>query len=145
VSRVTEDTGMAAFNRQLITTFRETSGVGELDWVNFDWIILLTTTGRRSGAPRTIPLRFVRDSTGQLLLLASNGGAPQDPDWFRNIAADPHVRVESTGATWAAEAEVLRGEERDKAYRLWIEQTPQVAGHQDQAGRELPVVRLRPS
>jgi deazaflavin-dependent oxidoreductase (nitroreductase family) len=131
------------FNQQVIEQFRASGGVGELGPVHFDKLVLLTTVGRRSGRRHTIPLGSALDADGHLLLFASNMGAPSDPDWYRNLEGDPHAHVEVTGAEWDAEAEILRGDERDDAYRRWVEMAPNVAGHQEKAGRTIPMVRIR--
>jgi len=138
---VTQD--FADFNRQVIVAFRAAGGRGELGPVHFENLVLLTTTGRRSGQPRTVPLGSAADDEGRLLLFASNMGAPRHPDWYRNLEADPHVHVEVTGAAWDTEAEILHGAERDDAYRRWVEMAPQVAGHEAKAGRTIPMVRVR--
>jgi deazaflavin-dependent oxidoreductase (nitroreductase family) len=62
--------------------------------VHFDKLVLLTTTGRRSGRQHTVPLGLVAADDGRLLLFASNMEARTDPDWFANLAADPRVHVE---------------------------------------------------
>lgn len=133
---------MREFNRQLVVKFRETGGVGEYGPVDFSRLVLLTTTGRRSGEPRTVPLGAARDAGDDLLLFASNQGAPQHPDWFLNLRDDPHVTVEITGLTWEADAVVLAGDERDDAYRRWIEAAPHVADHEQKAARTIPMVRI---
>jgi deazaflavin-dependent oxidoreductase (nitroreductase family) len=138
---MTEDIG--AFNQQVIERFRAGGGRGELGPVHFESLVLLTTTGRRSGQPHTVPLGFTADTDGNLLLFASNMGAPEDPDWFRNLQRNPRVHVEVTGAAWDADAEVLDGAEREDAYRRWIEMAPHVAAHQEKAGRTIPMVRVR--
>jgi deazaflavin-dependent oxidoreductase (nitroreductase family) len=131
------------FNQELIDKFRETGGVGELGPVHFDRLVLLTTTGRRTGTQHTVPIGSAPDADGNLLLFASNMGAPQDPDWFRNLSADPNVTVEITGQTFEAQAEILAGEERDDAYRRWVEMAPHVADHEEKARRTIPMVRIR--
>ena len=134
------------FNRQVIDRFRASGGVGELGPVHFDKLLLLTTTGRRSGQPRTVPLGSARDDDENYLLFASNMGAPRHPDWYLNIAAAPRVRVEVTGAEWETDAEILTGADRDDAYARWLDIAPHVADHQDKAGRIIPMVRVpRPS
>ena len=133
----------ADFNRQLIAAFRAAGGRGELGPVHFENLVLLTTTGRRSGQPRTVPLGSAADDEDNLLLFASNMGAPRDPDWYRNLEADPHVHVEVTGAEWDTDAEILSGAERDDAYRRWVQMAPHVAGHEEKAGRRIPMVRIR--
>ncbi|HEV7205536.1 MAG TPA: nitroreductase/quinone reductase family protein [Jatrophihabitans sp.] len=133
---------MREFNRNLVEKFRETGGIGELGPVDFGSLVLLTTTGRRSGEPRTVPLGAARDAGDDLLLFASNMGAAQEPDWCRNLRDDPHVTVEITGLTWETDAVILEGAERDDAYRRWIEMAPHVAAHEEQAGRTIPMVRI---
>lgn len=139
---MTDGLDIQDFNRQVITAFRATDGVGSLGPVHFDSLVLLTTTGRRTGQPRTVPLGSCRNADGDLLLFASNMGSPTDPDWLRNIRADPHVVVEMTGRTCDTQAEVLDGVARDGAYRRWIEAAPHVADHQAKAGRVIPMVRV---
>lgn len=139
---MTESMDVRAFNQQVIETFRKTGGVGALGPVHFESLVLLTTTGRRSGAPRTVPLGSCRTADGELLLFASNMGSPTDPDWLVNIRADPHVTVEVTGRSWHASAEILAGDARDDAYHRWITAAPHVADHQATAGREIPMVRI---
>lgn len=135
---------MQQFNRQLIEQFRASGGTGQLGQVRFDRLVLLTTTGRRSGRRHTVPLGTAHDEAGNLLLFASNMGAPEDPDWYRNIESKPHVTVEVTDGRWDAEAEILEGAERDDAYRRWIDMAPHVADHEPKAGRRIPMVRISP-
>jgi deazaflavin-dependent oxidoreductase (nitroreductase family) len=71
-------------------------------------------------------------------------GAPEDPDWYRNIESNPHVTVEVTDGRWDAAAEILEGAERDDAYRRWIDMAPNVADHEAKAGRRIPMVRIPP-
>jgi deazaflavin-dependent oxidoreductase (nitroreductase family) len=132
-----------AFARQLVEQFRESGGVGRLGPVDFERLVVLTTTGRRTGRPHTVPIGAARDDAGNLLLFASNMGAPRHPDWYRNIEANPRVTVEVTGASWDADAEILDGADRDDAYRRWIEMAPNVADHEQKAGRRIPMVRVR--
>jgi deazaflavin-dependent oxidoreductase (nitroreductase family) len=138
---MTDGMDFHAFNQQLIAQFRTSGGQGELGPVHFDKLVLLTTTGRRSGRPRTVPLGGVRDGDA-VLLFASNMGSPKDPDWYLNLAADPHVTVELPGRTFSTSAQVLTGTEREAAYATWIADSPSVADHQEQAGRTIPMVRL---
>jgi deazaflavin-dependent oxidoreductase (nitroreductase family) len=142
---MTEEMDVKQFNAQLVKAFRDSGGVGEMGPVHFDRLVLLTTTGRRTGEPRTVPLGSVRTEDDALLLFASNRGAPKDPDWYRNLVANSIVTVEVTGATWQTWAQVLEGDERDEAYRRWVEMAPHVADHQDKAGRQIPMVRIPPA
>ena len=77
-------------NRRVIAQFR---AGGPIEGMQRDRLVLLTTTGRRSGEPRTTPMMFHRDGD-RVLVIASNIGAPRHPDWYLNLAADPHVTVE---------------------------------------------------
>ena len=90
-----------------------------------------------------MPIGSAPDADGNLLLFASNMGAPQDPDWFRNLSTDPNVSVEITGQTFDTRAEILAGADRDDAYRRWVEMAPHVADHEKKAGRTIPTVRIR--
>ena len=128
---------MGAHNRELIATFRAEGGAGERP------LLLLTTTGRRSGEPRTTPMMFVRDE-GRLLVIASNAGAAADPDWYRNLVADPDVHVEVGSEEYAATAVPLDGDERDQVFARICEQYPFFVEHQAQVERTIPVVALRP-
>jgi deazaflavin-dependent oxidoreductase (nitroreductase family) len=142
---MTDGLSVAEFNKHVIESFRASGGIGELGPVHFDRLVLLTTTGRRSGESRTVPLGCVRNEADELLLFASNMGAAKAPDWFHNIVADPHVTIEITGETREADAVVLRGEARDAAYDSWIETMPGVADHQETAGRLIPMICIPPA
>jgi deazaflavin-dependent oxidoreductase (nitroreductase family) len=127
-------------NQSVIQEFRENGGQVGGPWEGRD-LLLLTTSGRKSGRPRTTPVAYTRDGD-RLLVYASKGGAPEDPDWFRNLVADPEVTVEVGPGRYAATAVPLEGEERD---RLWAEHTarwPHFADYQAKAGRLIPVVAL---
>jgi deazaflavin-dependent oxidoreductase (nitroreductase family) len=127
---------MKAHNKQLIEQFRAAGGAPE-----GRALLLLTTTGRRSGEPYTTPMMWIPDGD-RLLVIASNAGAPRDPDWFRNLQTDPHVTVEITGETFETTAVIPDPGERD---RLWADVTskyPFFVEHQAKAGRTIPVVIL---
>jgi deazaflavin-dependent oxidoreductase (nitroreductase family) len=140
---MTDGIDIQQFNSQLIERFRASDGVGEVGPVRFDHLVLLTTTGRRTGRKHTVPLGYTEDADGNLLLFASANAAPRDPEWYRNIEADPRVTVEITGKQWDTEAEILSGAPRDDAYRRWIEMAPHVADHEQKTGRKIPMVRVR--
>jgi deazaflavin-dependent oxidoreductase (nitroreductase family) len=77
-----------------------------------------------------------------VLVIASNAGAPRDPDWYRNLAANPDVTVEVPDETFAARASTATGEERDRLWALIVAQMPFFTDHQAQVSREIPVVIL---
>jgi deazaflavin-dependent oxidoreductase (nitroreductase family) len=104
-------------------------------------VLLLTTTGRRSGRPRTVPMMFLMED-GHLYVFASKGGAPVHPYWFRNLVANPKVTVELGSGTFDATARPLEGEQRDRVYAKQAELYPQFGEYQRKTERTIPVVEL---
>jgi deazaflavin-dependent oxidoreductase (nitroreductase family) len=127
---------MAAHNRQVIADFRANGGVPD-----GRPLLLLTTTGARTGQRRTTPMMYVSDGD-RLLVIASNAGAPRDPDWFHNLVAHPAVTVEVTGDTFEASATVLLDEERDRVFAEIVKRHAFFADHQAGVERTIPVVAL---
>ncbi|GAB2963987.1 nitroreductase/quinone reductase family protein [Streptomyces heilongjiangensis] len=130
------------FNQQVIEEFRAHHGqVGGM----FEGarLILLTTIGSRTGTPHTTPLGYLPDGDGTILVIASAGGSPRHPDWYRNVLANPRVTVESGAFTYEADAVVLDGEERDRAFARAVESDPGWAEYQAKTDRTIPVVALR--
>jgi len=127
---------MLAHNRKVIADFRANGGVepGRN-------LLLLTTTGARTGEERTSPMMFVPDGD-RILVIASNAGAVRHPNWYHNLVAHPDVTVEVTGDTYRARAHPLEGEERE---RKWASITGQFAfflDHQANIERTIPIVAL---
>jgi len=107
-------------------------------------VLLLTTTGRKSGKPRTTPLTFFHDGD-DLVVIASNGGSDRAPDWWLNLQHDPHAVVEIGGNERNVTARAARPEQRE---RLWVEITATFSGYakyQQMTERPIPVVLLSPS
>jgi deazaflavin-dependent oxidoreductase (nitroreductase family) len=125
-----------AANRELIERFRAEGGAPEGRAV-----LLLTTTGARSGRPYTTPMMSIPDGD-RILVVASNAGAPRHPDWYHNLVAHPEVTVEVTGDTYQATAVPLRGEERDRVFASICERFPFFTDHQAKVARRIPVVAL---
>jgi deazaflavin-dependent oxidoreductase (nitroreductase family) len=126
---------MGAHNRELIAKFRADGGAGDRP------LLLLTTIGRRSGQPRTTPMMYVRDGN-RLLVIASNAGAARDPDWYRNLLAQPSVHVEVGGESYDAIATPTEREEREQLFARICEQYPFFVDHQAGVTRTIPVVAL---
>ena len=106
-------------------------------------VLLLTTTGRRSGKARTTPLTFFRDGT-ELVVIASNGGADRPPDWSLNLQQTPRAIVEIGTDTLVVTARTASEQERQ---RLWVVVTAAYAGYaryQERTTRRIPVVLLTP-
>jgi deazaflavin-dependent oxidoreductase (nitroreductase family) len=104
-------------------------------------LLLLTTVGRRSGKHWTSPMMYV-DAEDRYLVIASNNGATSDPDWYRNLLADPSVTVEVPGQEFRARAMPLSGDEYDREWARIQEKYPFFTEHQQRAGRKIPVVAL---
>jgi deazaflavin-dependent oxidoreductase (nitroreductase family) len=106
-------------------------------------IVLLTTTGARSGQTRVNPLAtLVADDT--LYVFGSKGGSPRHPDWYYNVVAHPDVVVEYGDERFDAVARVLTGAERDRVFSVQTERMPGFADYEQQTGgRVIPVVELR--
>ncbi len=128
------------WNRRLIEEFRANGGkVGGM-WEGKP-LLLLTTTGAKSGQRRTNPVMYLADGD-RLLIFASKGGAPTHPDWYHNLLAHPQVTVEVGTETYEAAAVVLTGEERDRLYAKQSELFPQFAEYQSKTSRKIPVIAL---
>ena len=104
--------------------------------------LLLTTTGRKSGATYTTPLIY-GESEGSYIIIASRGGAPTHPAWYNNLEATPKVELQVAADKFAATARIASGGERDKLWRLMAEIYPPYDDYKEKAGnREIPVVVL---
>ena len=106
-------------------------------------VLLLTTTGRRSGKPRTTPLTFLRDGT-DLVVIASNGGADRPPDWWLNLRQHPRAVVEIGADTLTVTARTASAEERERLWVGIIATHSGYAGYQEKTTRQIPVVLLTP-
>lgn len=106
-------------------------------------ILLLTTTGRKSGRRRTTPLQYLEDGEN-LVVIASNGGNRQHPAWWLNLKADPEAEVQIKGEKKRVTAEAASGEERERLWRAAVDYYPGYASYQRSTDREIPVVVLRP-
>lgn len=132
---------MKAFNRDLIAEFRANDGKLSGQFAN-STLVLLTTTGAKSGRPHTVPLGWVADgSDDRIVLFASNIGAPKDPAWLVNLAADPDVTIELRAEKFAARATILlAGAEYDRLQELFTSQMPGTEKHQAKTERTIPLV-----
>jgi deazaflavin-dependent oxidoreductase (nitroreductase family) len=129
------------FGAEHVRRYRETGGeVGHI-WKEGSTILLLTTVGRTSGEKRTTPLIYAQDGD-RYVIVASQGGAPEHPGWYRNLVKNPEVEVQVLGEVFPARARTAEGEERE---RLW-EKANEVWSHYDEyqrrTDRRIPVVVL---
>jgi deazaflavin-dependent oxidoreductase (nitroreductase family) len=124
-----------AYNRKIVEDYRANGGRVE-GFGGPDRMLLLTTTGARSGQPRTTPMMYMTDGD-RLVVYASNIGAKSHPAWYRNLVAHPEVRVEVGADRFDAVAVVTSGEERERLWRLFP-----FPEHQGRTERQIPVVAL---
>ncbi|HET6884991.1 MAG TPA: nitroreductase family deazaflavin-dependent oxidoreductase [Rubrobacteraceae bacterium] len=106
-------------------------------------VLLLLTTGRKSGKERTTPLLFLRDGVNYIMV-ASNGGTAGDPAWWLNLQKDPEAIVEIGGRTLRVRAEEVKGEEKRRLWTRLVEMYPLYESYQQRTDREIPVILLRP-
>jgi deazaflavin-dependent oxidoreductase (nitroreductase family) len=128
------------FNEALISAYRRHGGKipGELSGLD---ILLLTTTGAKSGKRRTVPVDIHRIDD-RLVIVASMGGADRNPPWFYNVRANHEVEVELGTERFTATAVVTEGEDRDWLFEKVVEGTPVFGEYQQRTSRTLPVVEL---
>ncbi len=106
-------------------------------------ILMLTTTGRKSGEPRTAPLLFLRDD-GRYVVIASFGGNDQHPAWWLNLKRHPEAEVRVGRERHRVLAEAATGDERERLWSAVVEMYPNYAEYQENTSRQIPVVVLRP-
>ena len=122
--------------------YRLTGGRVGRRLVNND-MLLVTTTGRRSGRKHTIPLLYLRDGDA-VIVIASWGGRDYPPDWYLNVVADPEVSVQMNGAGWDAVAEELDEPERSTWWQHAVTAYDGYAEYQSRTMRVIPILRLSP-
>ena len=125
-------------NRQIIEDFRSNKGVtsGRFEGSS---LLLLTTTGAKSGQQHTTPLMYFQDGD-RCVVIASKGGDPKHPDWYHNIVANPTVTLEVGTETFQAEATITSGEERDALYARQVAAHPFFGEYEQKVSRTIPVV-----
>jgi deazaflavin-dependent oxidoreductase (nitroreductase family) len=104
-------------------------------------VLLLTTTGAKSGQSRLAPLVFTRDGE-HYVILGSKGGAPTHPAWYHNLLANPIVTVEVGGETFEARARVTEGTERERLFEQHATTNPGFRDYQQRTSRVIPVIVL---
>ena len=132
------------YNEQLIREFRANKGqVGHLGGFLKDFpVLLLTTTGAKSGRPHTTPLMYVRDG-GRPVVFASAGGSPKNPAWYHNLLAHPEVGVEIGEESFGAVAVVAQGAERERLWELAVDSNPPLGSYRETLNRRIPLITLQ--
>jgi deazaflavin-dependent oxidoreductase (nitroreductase family) len=128
-------------DKALIDDFRAHGGAVTQGVHTGRTVLLLTTTGAKTGEPRIAPLVYTRDGDSYVIV-GSKGGAPAHPAWYHNLVADPVVTVEVGRETIAAQATVTEGAERDRLFAAHVAEFPYFAGYQKKTSRVIPVVLL---
>jgi deazaflavin-dependent oxidoreductase (nitroreductase family) len=129
------------FGQEHVRVYRETGGERGYHWRKGTTILLLTTKGRSSGQERTTPL-IHRVDGDRWVIVASKGGAPDHPGWFKNLAADPAATIQVKDEQIPVSASVAEGEERDRLWATMIEAWPDYDEYQKKTDRQIPVVVL---
>ena len=133
-------TEMNDWNAQVIEEFRANGGRvgGQFEGAP---LLLLHTTGAKSGAERVNPVMYQADGD-DLIVFASKAGAPTNPDWYHNLRANPNATVEVGTETVEVVARVAEGEERDRIWTRQKERFPGFADYEEKTTRQIPVVVL---
>jgi deazaflavin-dependent oxidoreductase (nitroreductase family) len=129
------------YGQEHVDRYRETGGeVGHI-WKRGSKILLLTTTGRKTGNQSTTPLIYEADGD-RYVIIASKGGAPEHPGWYLNLEKSPDVELQVKDEVFRARAHTAEGEERERLWKLAAQQWPDYDAYQTKTDREIPVVVL---
>ncbi len=129
---------MLDFNNKIIEEFRANEGkvTGPFSGAP---LLLLTTTGAKSGVTRTTPLAYSADGD-RLIIIASYAGGPRHPAWFLNLRANPEVTIELPNETFTTNVVITEGEERQRLFDQQAARMPNFAEYQAKTSRQIPVV-----
>ena len=128
------------FGDEHVRVYRETAGERGYHWRGTT-ILLLTTEGRRSGEARTTPL-IHRTDDDRWVVVASKGGAPENPGWYENLKANPEATIQVKGETVPVSAAAAEGEERSRLWSLMTEVWPAYDEYQTRTERKIPIAVL---
>ena len=131
------------FGDEHVRRYIETDGEEGYVWREGASILLLTVTGRKSGREYTTPLIFGEDG-GSYVLVASQGGTPEHPDWYLNLVVNPEVNVQVGGDRFTAQARTASAEEKPALWSLMTSIWPDYDQYQARTHREIPVVVVEP-
>jgi proline iminopeptidase len=132
---------MTLFGQEHVRRYRETDGEEGFVWREGSHILLLTTTGRKTGNKTTTPLIFGMDGDNPVIV-ASQGGAPDHPGWYKNLVKNPAAEVQIKGETFAVRARDAEGDERDRLWQMMNGEWKHYAEYQQKTDRVIPVVVL---
>ncbi|HEY0442894.1 MAG TPA: nitroreductase/quinone reductase family protein [Candidatus Limnocylindrales bacterium] len=132
-----------AFNTAIIADMRANGGKVTSGPLAGSPLLILTTTGARSGEPRMSVLTYTRDGDAYVVA-GSKGGSPTDPHWFNNLKINPDVKVEVEGRSFDAQASISTGKDHDVLWDRHVAALPNFAEYPEKAGRVIPMIRLTP-
>jgi deazaflavin-dependent oxidoreductase (nitroreductase family) len=132
---------MVLFGQEHVQRYVDTDGEEGHEWREGTSVLILTTTGRRSGEPRSTPLIYGRDGD-RYLVVASKGGADDPPAWYRNLEEHPEVEVQVKGDRFKARASTASDDEKPKLWRIMTSEWPHYDEYQEKTERQIPVVVL---
>jgi deazaflavin-dependent oxidoreductase (nitroreductase family) len=134
----------AAFTKALVADMREHGGKVTQGPMAGRTLLVLTTTGAKTGQSRTAILTYTREGDAYVVA-ASKSGMPDHPAWFANLVANPTVTIEAEGRTIAAKAVVAEGADRDELWDRHVETYPGFGDYPEKTGgRVIPMIRLTP-
>lgn len=132
---------MVLFGDEHVQRYEETGGAEGYHWRNGTTILLLHTTGRKSGKEYTHPLIY-REYDDAYLIVGSKGGDPKPPEWYRNLEADPAVSIQVKDETIPVKARTATDDEKPAMWAHMVEVWPDYAKYQEKTDRPIPVVVL---
>ncbi len=136
---MTEDENL--FGEEHVRVYRETGGERGYHWRKGTTILLLSTKGRNSGQERTTPL-IHRVDGDRWVIIASKGGAPDHPGWFKNLEKEPEAEIQVKDEVIPVRASVAEGDERERLWSDMVEAWPDYENYKKKTDRQIPVVIL---
>lgn len=140
--KTTAGTDITLMGDEHVRVYRETGGEQGYIW-NGVTTLLLTFTGRKSGLKRTIPIIFTQVGDA-CVIIASKGGWPEHPQWYRNLLEDPNVELQVKDKVFKARARTAGSPEREELWAKCVANWPNFAVYQARTERQIPVVVLDP-
>jgi proline iminopeptidase len=129
------------FGDEHVRQYRESNGEEGFEWRNGTHILLLTTTGRKTGNPTTQPLIFGMDGDNPVIV-ASKGGTPDHPGWYKNLVKNPDAEVQIKGDVFRVRARDAEGDDYSRLWEMMNGHWPDYAEYQKKTDRQIPVVVL---
>jgi deazaflavin-dependent oxidoreductase (nitroreductase family) len=128
------------FGQEHVRRYLKTDGAEGHEW-NGTTVLILTTTGRRSGQSRSTPLIYGKHGD-DYVVVASKGGAEEQPGWYLNLSDEPEVTVQVRGDRFTAHARTATADEKPALWQMMVSQWPAYDDYQHKTNRDIPVVVL---